>query len=92
MVRWNEIFPKSVSDIRYPHAIRIHVFLDFGELGTLRIAPETIDLSMISGAGEGIRTLDPNLGNPIFGATPEFANLRFSTPFQMDIAITATTQ
>jgi hypothetical protein len=26
------------------------------------IAPETIDLSMISGAGEGIRTLDPNLG------------------------------
>ena len=31
--------------------------------GTLSaVAPEIIDFSMISGAGEGIRTLDPNLG------------------------------
>ena len=28
-------------------------------------APETIDLSLISGAGEGIRTLDPNLGKVV---------------------------
>ncbi len=45
-----------------------------------------------TGAGEGIRTLDPNLGNPILRATPELTILRFSTPFQMDIAIAATTQ
>jgi hypothetical protein len=79
-----------------PNMLTMRLLCDFRRKNKrFRSAPagqNSLILLKNSGAGEGIRTLDPNLGNPILRATPELTILRFSTPFQMDIAIAATTQ
>ena len=45
------------------HRVCVSSVARIGE--TPPVAPEPIDISMNSGAGEGIRTLDPNLGKVV---------------------------